>query len=69
MPETPKVIQITRENTRLGNFLWEAFKEEKIGYWDMIAIWRCVKYSDQIADISLGAMFRPDIKDLLEPRN
>jgi hypothetical protein len=34
--------------------------------WQAVAIYRCLVYSDQIADNSIGNMFRPDVAALLE---
>lgn len=53
------------KSSRLARILDTLTRDAKIDRWEALAIYRCVQYSDQIADVSLGAMFRGDIENLL----
>lgn len=54
---TDRIMVIVTELTKAGT----------ITQTEAVAIRRCVQYSDQIADESLGAFFRQDIAELLKP--
>lgn len=53
-------------NSKIGKILKALVDEGKLNEYQALAIFRCLKYSDQIADVSIGNMFREDIAGLLE---
>lgn len=53
------------EYCRLSIILKALIDEGTLSPSEAIAIFRCVKYSEQIADVSIGNMFREDITALL----
>jgi hypothetical protein len=61
MPRTAK--------TRIEEITNDLVKAEVITSTEAIAIRRCLEYSDQIADVSIGNFFREDIKRLLAEAN
>jgi hypothetical protein len=48
------------------NILRPAIDDSKLSWDDAVAIYRCLFYSDQIADVSLGNIFRFNIEELLK---
>lgn len=52
--------------SRMEQITEKLVQDGTITYSERIAILRCLTYSDQIADVSIGNAYRPDVEALLK---